>query len=138
MRRDVISLLKEAKSKALAVGDTVFANEIEEALKVPEMKLETPYGTLVAGISSGESSQAAVHLETEALGTIDLCLAEIPNGELADVFKKTEGYEDGDIRILTWADVFSEDYTRKDTIKASDIRELENSIMEEQEPEREE
>ena len=136
MRRDVISLLKEAKSKALAVGDTVFAKEIDEALKVPELKLETPYGTLVTEISSGASCQAAVHFETEALGTIDLCLAEIPNGELADVFKKTEGYEDGDIRILTWTDVFSEDYTRKDTIKASDIRELEKSF--EQEPEREE
>lgn len=132
MRKDVITLLKEAMEKAKKTGDQEFAEEIKEALLMPEMKLQTPYGTLIAGISSGESSQATVCFETETLEVIDLCMAEIPSGELADIYKRTEGYEDGDIRILTWSDVFTEDYTRKDTIKASDIRELMNDKEEEQ------
>lgn len=127
--QDTIAVLKEIRAELdkPQVKTKELKAMIDECLKSPEVHIETPVGSLIAGISDNEAMQAYVCLET-ADNLIDLCLVDMPHKELRESAYKD--LEEGDMQVLTWGDVYSEDYTHKDVIKASDIKELEGKTVE--------
>lgn len=139
--RDVLETLKKAKEVIEHVNDPYIRqllniddllSEIDEVAKNPEMRIKTPSGDLVVALAENESIQASVCLDNENSGLKDLFLAEIPKDELLEIYKESEGLEEGDIRLLMWEDVHTEDYTYKNVIKAEEIRELEQEMSQEE------
>ena len=129
---DLKKLMEEAVERLRYNGNTdgrgnnALADKIEDALKAPELRINTPNGDLVVGVAENEATQAYVCLDTKEAGLIDLFLAEVPGEELKECYPELE---ENDMRLLMWEDVFSEDYTTKSVIKAEDIKDL-NKTME--------
>ena len=126
---DVIKLLHELRDMFEAQNVPIVVQKIDEALKQPQMKIETPKGDLVVEIAQNETLQASVYLENETLGPVDLFMAEVLTKEISEdlyeLYHERDGYEEGDIRMLTWEDISSEDYTKLHTITAQEIEEQE-------------
>lgn len=97
--------------------------EIDEAVEMPELHIETPNGDLVASVAHNEAIQASICLEHPELGPVDLFLAEVPEGDLLKLYEERDGLKEGDIRMLSWTDIGSEDYTRLDVITTEKIKE---------------
>ncbi len=123
---DLIELMKKTKTVLQTVGYDALAVEIEQALSDPELRIAVPKGELVVGISNNdpEAKQAYICLDNEGLGLVDLCLCECVSEEL-----RKEGEEEGDIRIRTWDDISSEDYTHSAIISAEDIDKQAEAVM---------
>lgn len=90
--------------------------EINDAIINPEIRVSVPKGEFVMGISTGESTQASVCLENDTLGMVDLLMAECVGEELRE-----ENESEGDIRLYTWGDISTEDYSIRHTIRAEEI-----------------
>lgn len=138
---DILTILEKAKTALNTITDHYtrelmgldgLTKEIDEAIERPELRMKTPSGELVVSVAHNESYQASVTLDNEQSGEKDLFLAEIPEGDLLEIYKK-DGIKEGDIRMLSWEDIWNEDYTHSAVIKAEDIRELEQSIKDENE-----
>ena len=137
---DVIQLLHELRDMFEAENVPIVVQKIDEALKQPQMKIETPKGDLVVEIAQNETLQASVYLENETLGPFNLFTAEVLTKEISEdlynMYHERDGYEEGDIRMLTWEDIDSEDYTKLHTITAQEIEQqedIERQIREERE-----
>ncbi|MBR3517830.1 MAG: hypothetical protein IKM88_14070 [Lachnospiraceae bacterium] len=131
---DVIQLLHELRDMFEAENVPIVVQKIDEALKQPQMKIETPKGDLVVEIAQNETLQASVCLENETLGPVDLFMAEVLtkeiSGDLYELYHEKDGYEEGDIRMISWEDPATEDYTRLCTITAQEIEQLEEDQRE--------
>lgn len=125
---DILKLLDKARRILEEEGYDELVEEIKGAMMAPEMRIKTAEGDLVAGVSKGDTDQAYVCFDDKSAGMVDLFLAEIPQGELLDLYKENEGLKEGDIRMLTWEDVHSEDYTRCTKIEASELEALREEL----------
>lgn len=117
---DLIKLLKELKEELMESSYGGLVPRIDEALKDPELRIRVPKGELVVGVTNNdpEAKQAYICLDNEGLGLVDLCLCECVEEEL-----RNEGEKEGDIRIRTWDDITTEDYTHTAEITAEEIDE---------------
>ncbi len=127
---DVISVLKDIKEKYSSSFDEETIKKIDESINNPELRLSAQNGELVAYASNfdGEYVQAGVCLENSE-GTLDLCMAEsMAKNKLCEDRTTGEEYElnPGDIKILIWGDVYSEDYTGRFVLKDEEIKEAFN------------
>ena len=109
----------------LEEGEPVIACELKIKPSLPYMELEMPLaenGKLVAytGISDDDTRQVGIMHYTNDGSPIDLALAEVKKGSLAEV----HGYDanNEDIDLMIWADPYTEDYTERIRIKQEDIR----------------
>lgn len=126
---DVIQLLHELRDMFEAENVPIVVQKIDEALKQPEMRIATPKGDLVVNIAQNETIQASVCLDNEELGIKDIFTAEVLtkeiSGGLYDLYHKENGYEEGDIRMISWEDIGDESYTSCNVITAKEIEEME-------------
>lgn len=80
-------------------------------------------GCLVATANTFDSNfpHISVCLELEDKTLIDLSMIAVPRGEIAVARGLSE--DNKDIDIYTFGDVYTEDYSRKDKIKYTDVQE---------------
>lgn len=118
---DVLRLLDEARRLLEEEGHDTLAREIKQAMADPEMRIKTAQGEITVGLnttySTDNSKQAYIAIDDPYIGPIDLALVELPGAELA----KANNVKEGDIRLMMWGDIYSEDYTNDATIKSEDL-----------------
>ncbi len=130
---DIIATLKKAQAVVEQVMSDKYIRElmdleslhkeIEEAIKMPEIRIDIPVGQLAVGVSHCEASQAYIDLYYAGGCEKNLLLAECVDEPL-----RTDGEQEGDIRMYAWADFHNEDYTWRDSITASEISSSEDGI----------
>lgn len=106
-------------------GDQIEAAQIE--IKSPSnisIKIKSDEGALITYLNELDPGtytyQVGNAYEAEDGNIVDLCLAEIKKGELAEASHLNS--DNKDIDIYTYGDIYSEGYTNKETIKYEDLR----------------